>query len=90
MVSCRPCPEFAPAHGEGSCPGEAPGHYVDFHCDEPGTYNDLASIFFNTQDDAIRNLFMPNSEKMFRVGTLIFFMTTYFMLAVVTYGGQSL
>lgn len=88
MVTCQPCPEFASAEGgEEGCPGDAPGHYVNFHCpSESEGYNDLATIFFNTQDDAIRNLFMPNSEKIFRVSTLLFFMVAYFILAVVTYG----
>ncbi|KAL7617652.1 hypothetical protein Lser_V15G03699 [Lactuca serriola] len=30
---------------------------MDFFCTKENEYNDLATIFFNTQDDAIRNLF---------------------------------
>jgi len=88
MVTCQPCPEWTSSEGgEEGCPGDAPGHYVNFHCpSESEGYNDLATIFFNTQDDAIRNLFMPKSEKIFRVSSLLFFMVSYFILAVVTYG----
>eukprot|EP00658_Telonema_sp_P-2_P036652 TRINITY_DN26467_c0_g1_i1.p1 TRINITY_DN26467_c0_g1~~TRINITY_DN26467_c0_g1_i1.p1 ORF type:complete len:529 (+),score=107.12 TRINITY_DN26467_c0_g1_i1:310-1896(+) len=87
LVSCQPCPDTADNGGEGSCPGEAPGHWINFHCKSTDSgYNDLANLFFNTQDDAIRNMFMPGSEKMFRVGTLVFFLIAYFSLAVVTYG----
>ncbi|KAL2254274.1 chloride channel protein CLC-c [Sesamum indicum] len=82
LVQCTPCPSGF----ENECPtiGRS-GNYKNFQC-QPGHYNDLASLFFNTNDDAIRNLFSPRHRKQFQISTLlIFFVGTYF-LGVITYG----
>ncbi|URE12263.1 Chloride channel protein [Musa troglodytarum] len=53
LAKCTPCPKDL----EEECPtvGRS-GNFKNFHC-PPGYYNDLASLFLNTNDDAIRNLF---------------------------------
>ncbi|KAL0364970.1 UNVERIFIED_CONTAM: Chloride channel protein CLC-c [Sesamum angustifolium] len=82
LVQCTPCPSGF----ENECPtiGRS-GNYKNFQC-QPGHYNDLASLFFNTNDDAIRNLFSPRHRKQFQISTLlIFFVGTYF-LGIITYG----
>ncbi|KAK4389787.1 Chloride channel protein CLC-c [Sesamum angolense] len=81
-TQCTPCPS---SFGN-ECPtiGRS-GNYKNFQC-QPGHYNDLASLFFNTNDDAIRNLFSPRHRKQFQISTiLIFFVGTYF-LGIITYG----
>ncbi|CAM8915097.1 unnamed protein product [Rhodiola kirilowii] len=50
LRSCTPCPDSAPDSGI-ECP-RAPGmygNYVNFYCSKEREYNDLATIFFNTQ-----------------------------------------
>ncbi|CAM8915096.1 unnamed protein product [Rhodiola kirilowii] len=64
LRSCTPCPDSAPDSGI-ECP-RAPGmygNYVNFYCSKEREYNDLATIFFNTQDDAIRNLFSRKNDS---------------------------
>ncbi|KNC46889.1 chloride channel 7 [Thecamonas trahens ATCC 50062] len=56
-----------------------------FTCPE-GEYNDMATIFFTTQEEAIRQLF--HNRDAFSYPTLAFFMFAYFGLAVVTYGAS--
>ncbi|KAE8688151.1 putative chloride channel-like protein CLC-g [Hibiscus syriacus] len=59
LASCQPCPfdtaEACPTIGRS-------GNYKKFQC-PPGHYNDLASLIFNTNDDAIRNLFSRNTDS---------------------------
>ncbi|KAJ4959244.1 hypothetical protein NE237_026355 [Protea cynaroides] len=69
-----------------SCPtiGRS-GNYKKFQC-PTGHYNELASVFFNTNDDAIRNLFSKNTDDEFHhVSILLFFVTCYF-LGIFSYG----
>eukprot|EP00878_Enallax_costatus_P009990 GHUV01010428.1.p1 GENE.GHUV01010428.1~~GHUV01010428.1.p1 ORF type:complete len:619 (+),score=131.54 GHUV01010428.1:162-2018(+) len=85
MVSCAPCP---PDSGE-DCPrtdNSHSGNFVNFGCPDGYQYNDLATIFFNTQDDAIRNLFSSQTKSEYGVGTLITFVVMFFLLAVLSYG----
>lgn len=49
-------------------------------------YNDLATLFFNTQDDAIRALFSARTKSEFTVGSLLVFAVLFFALAVLSYG----
>ncbi|KAM0026330.1 putative CBS domain, chloride channel, voltage gated, chloride channel, core [Helianthus debilis subsp. tardiflorus] len=82
FASCRPCP----ADTSEPCPtiGRS-GNYKKFQC-QPGHYNDLASLFFNTNDDAIKNLFSKDTDTEFdRTSVLIFFITCFF-LSIVSYG----
>ncbi|XP_047952269.1 chloride channel protein CLC-d-like isoform X2 [Salvia hispanica] len=83
---CTPCPE--PDADSGiECP-QRPGmygNYVNFYCGDK-EYNDLATIFFNTQDDAIRNLFSAKTIHEFSAQTLLTFLVMFYSLAVVTFG----
>uniref|UniRef100_A0A383VWF9 Chloride channel protein n=1 Tax=Tetradesmus obliquus TaxID=3088 RepID=A0A383VWF9_TETOB len=86
MVACQPCP---PDAGE-DCPrtdNSHSGNFVSFNCyGARPAYNDLATIFFNTQDDAIRNLFSSQTKNEYGVSTLLTFVVMFFFLAVVSYG----
>ncbi|KAK8955628.1 putative chloride channel-like protein CLC-g [Platanthera guangdongensis] len=82
LASCRPCPggisEACPTIGRS-------GNFKKFQC-APDHYNDLASLFFNTNDDTIRNLFSAGTDKAFtKYSILLFFLTSYF-LGIVSYG----
>lgn len=82
LASCRPCPggisEACPTIGRS-------GNFKKFQC-APDHYNDLASLFFNTNDDTIRNLFSAGTDMAFnKYSILLFFVTSYF-LGIVSYG----
>ncbi|RLN23931.1 chloride channel protein CLC-c-like [Panicum miliaceum] len=82
LTSCTPCPpELA-----GKCPtiGRS-GNFKNFRC-PAGHYNALASLFFNTNDDAIRNLFSAGTDREFGVATLLTFFVTVYALGILTYG----
>ncbi|KAK2661906.1 hypothetical protein Ddye_000480 [Dipteronia dyeriana] len=80
LSKCLPCP-FA----EDQCPTEGrSGNYKNFQC-PPGHYNDLASLFLNTNDDAIRNLLSPGTKE-FHISTLLVFFAAIFCLGIITYG----
>ncbi|XP_031093188.1 chloride channel protein CLC-d-like isoform X2 [Ipomoea triloba] len=84
---CTPCPD-PDVNSSIECP-RAPGmygNYVNFHCQNSNEYNDLATIFFNTQDDAIRNLFSAKTVHEFSAQSLLTFLVMFYTLAVVTYG----
>uniref|UniRef100_A0A7C8Z5I1 Chloride channel protein n=1 Tax=Opuntia streptacantha TaxID=393608 RepID=A0A7C8Z5I1_OPUST len=80
FASCKPCPTDL----DVKCPtiGES-GNYKSFQC-PPDHYNDLASLFLNTNDDAIRNLF--SSTREFQLPSLFIFFVTVFALGIITYG----
>ncbi|KAL3724216.1 hypothetical protein ACJRO7_036260 [Eucalyptus globulus] len=82
ILQCTPCP----AHSEEECPtvGRS-GNYKNFQC-PPNHYNDLASLFLTTNDDAIRSLFSSSSEKEFQISTLLVFFAAIYFLGIVTYG----
>ncbi|CAN6699799.1 unnamed protein product [Malus baccata var. baccata] len=82
LASCRPCPP----HAAEACPtiGRS-GNYKKFQC-PPGHYNDLASLIFNTNDDAIRNLFSKNTDSEFQYSSIIIFFVTCFFLSIFSYG----
>lgn len=69
-----------------SCPtvGES-GNYESFQCSS-GYYNDLASLFLNTYDDAIRNLFSTSTRKEFNISSLFIFFGAVYFLGIITYG----
>lgn len=87
LRKCTPCPETDPASGIGcpSSPGMS-GNYVKFYCGRGNEYNDLATIFFNTQDDAIRNLFSAKTIHEFSAQSLLTFLVMFYTLAVITFG----
>lgn len=82
IASCRPCPldpsEPCPTIGRS-------GNYKRFQC-APGHYNDLASLFFNTIDDAIKNLFSKNTDAEFQHSSMLIFFVTCFFLSIFSYG----
>ncbi|OMO73158.1 Cystathionine beta-synthase, core [Corchorus capsularis] len=82
LATCQPCPSDAPE----ACPtiGRS-GNYKKFQC-APGHYNDLASLIFNTNDDAIRNLFSKNTDSEFQHSTMLVFFVTCFLLSILSYG----
>lgn len=82
ILQCTPCP----ANSEEECPtiGRS-GSYKNFQC-PPNHYNDLASLFLTTNDDAIRSLFSSSSEKEFQISTLLVFFVAIYFLGIVTYG----
>lgn len=83
LANCTPCPK-------GKLPEECPtvgrsGNYKQFHC-PAGHYNDLASLVFNTNDDAIRNLFSSGTPNVFHSSSVLMFFGTIYMLGLFTYG----
>ncbi|CAN6540743.1 unnamed protein product [Malus baccata var. baccata] len=82
LATCRPCPRDAVE----ACPtiGRS-GNYKKFQC-PAGHYNDLASLIFNTNDDAIRNLFSKNTDSEFQYSSMIIFFVTCFFLSIFSYG----
>jgi chloride channel 7 len=62
------------------------GNYVAFGCAREGQYNDLATLFYNTQDDAIRNLFSAGTPQEYSLWSLFVFFLSFYSLMIVTYG----
>ncbi|XP_024361602.1 chloride channel protein CLC-d [Physcomitrium patens] len=87
MTTCKPCPDPA-KYPDVTCPLPSSnyGNYVNFFCSNENEYNDLATIFFNTQDDAIRNLFSTNTPNEYTTRSLLTFLVMFFSLAVLTFG----
>ncbi|XP_024363094.1 chloride channel protein CLC-d isoform X2 [Physcomitrium patens] len=87
MTTCKPCPDPV-KYPSVICPRPSGnyGNYVNFFCPNENQYNDLATIFFNTQDDAIRNLFSTNTPHEYSTRSLLTFLVMFFVLAVLTYG----
>ncbi|KAL8162693.1 hypothetical protein V2J09_014182 [Rumex salicifolius] len=83
LRKCSPCPE-----SDAECPNPPGmyGNYVNFYCHNDKEYNDLATIFFNTQDDAIRNLFSAKTIHEFSAQSLLTFLVMFYTLAVMTFG----
>jgi chloride channel 7 len=82
LASCRVCPldatEACPTIGRS-------GNYKKFQC-PPGYYNDLASLIFNTNDDAIRNLFSKGTDSEFQPSSVLIFFVTCYFLSIFSYG----
>ncbi|KAL1317012.1 hypothetical protein AAHE18_15G105900 [Arachis hypogaea] len=87
LRECSPCPESDPTSGiECPRPPGMYGNYVNFFCSSDKEYNDLATIFFNTQDDAIRNLFSAKTIHEYSSQSLLTFLVMFYSLAVLTFG----
>ncbi|KAL0716434.1 hypothetical protein Bca4012_065756 [Brassica carinata] len=82
LASCQPCP----ADALEECPtiGRS-GNFKKYQC-PPGHYNDLASLIFNTNDDAIKNLFSKNTDFEFHYLSVFVFFITCFFLSILSYG----
>ncbi|XP_073004669.1 putative chloride channel-like protein CLC-g [Typha latifolia] len=78
-ASCRPCPDMM----NGGCPST--NRFKKFNC-PPNHYNDLASLFFNTNDDAIRSLYSAGTNDFYHpISMLLFFFSSY-ILGILSYG----
>ncbi|CAN6281805.1 unnamed protein product [Urochloa humidicola] len=87
LRKCSPCPQLESNSGiECPHPPGTDGNFVNFYCSKDKEYNDLATIFFNTQDDAIRNLFSAKTFHEYSARSLITFLVMFYYLAVVTFG----
>ncbi|KAM0014489.1 putative CBS domain, chloride channel, voltage gated, chloride channel, core [Helianthus debilis subsp. tardiflorus] len=82
---CSACPDSDSSIECPRRPGTY-GNYVNFFCSNSNEYNDLATIFFNTQDDAIRNLFSAKTIHEYSAQSLLTFLVMFYSLAVVTFG----
>ncbi|KVI01687.1 chloride channel protein CLC-d [Cynara cardunculus var. scolymus] len=82
---CSACPD-SDVTSECPRPPGMYGNYVNFYCTKDNEYNDLATIFFNTQDDAIRNLFSAKTIHEYSAQSLLTFLAMFYSLAVVTFG----
>nr|CAB3450007.1 unnamed protein product [Digitaria exilis] len=84
LAPCRPCPRTGPrASPDGTC--HALNRFRRFHC-PPGHYNDLASLFLNINDDAIRNLYTTGTNDVYHPGTMVAFFVASYALGVLSYG----
>ncbi|KAH9324798.1 hypothetical protein KI387_004976, partial [Taxus chinensis] len=84
LVTCTPCPEGEMFNQE--CPNiSRTGNFKQCHC-PAGHYNDLASLLFNTNDAAVRNIFSYGTGNEFRLTSLMFYFVAIFILGLVTYG----
>jgi chloride channel 7 len=80
FAPCRPCP--TEAHN-GTC--GSLNRFRQFHC-PPDHYNDLASLFLNINDDAIRNLYATGTNDVYHpVSMLAFFIASY-IFGLLSYG----
>lgn len=87
LRKCSPCPNSEANPGiECPRPPGIDGNFVNFFCANDREYNDLATIFFNTQDDAIRNLFSAKTFHEYSAKSLLTFLVMFYSLAVVTFG----
>lgn len=79
LAACKPCP----ADAAEACPSIGrSGNFKKYQC-APGHYNDLASLFFNTNDDTIRNLYSAGTDNVFQPSSIIiFFVASYFLGSV--------
>ncbi|KAL5987624.1 hypothetical protein ACLOJK_035374 [Asimina triloba] len=82
LAHCKQCP----ADSAEACPtiGRS-GNFKKFQC-PPGHYNDLASLFFNTNDDAIRNLYSSGTDDEFQLLSVFLFLMTSYFLGILSYG----
>ncbi|KAK6941709.1 Chloride channel, voltage gated [Dillenia turbinata] len=82
LATCLPCPQDS----SEPCPSIGrSGNFKKFQC-RPGYYNDLASLIFNTNDDAIRNLFSANTDSESQYSSVLIFFATCFCLSILSYG----
>ena len=76
QAKCTPCPIDL----KDECPTKGgSGNYKNFQC-LPGYCNDPASLFLNTSDDAIRNLFSHGTQKEFQPSTLVIFLVAVYCM----------
>ncbi|XP_078150425.1 putative chloride channel-like protein CLC-g [Carex rostrata] len=82
LAACKPCP----ADAAEACPSIGrSGNFKKYQC-APGHYNDLASLFFNTNDDTIKNLYRAGTDNVFQPSTIIIFFVASYFLGIFSYG----
>lgn len=83
LVSCTKCDSSLPS---SVCPTTGrTGNFKRFNCPD-GYYNDLASLLFSTNDDAVRNIFSTNTPREFHAFPLIVYFGLYCILGLFTFG----
>jgi chloride channel 7 len=83
------CPEGIDSKEASPCPRDdssISGNFVAFGCSGPDEYNELATLFFNTQDDAIRNLFSTGTSHEYSKSALLVFFLAFYGFTIITYG----
>ncbi|KAL2898187.1 Chloride channel protein CLC-b [Bienertia sinuspersici] len=83
LVGCTKC-DPSLSSSECSTTGRT-GNYKRFNCPN-GYYNDLASLLFSTNDDAVRNIFSTNTQGEFHPLSLIIYFILYCILGLFTFG----
>lgn len=82
LAKCQPCHPSA----REICPtNTGSGNFKQFNCPD-GHYNDLATLLFTTNDDAVRNIFSSNTPEEFQTASLLIFFVLYCILGLVTFG----
>ncbi|XP_072150949.1 putative chloride channel-like protein CLC-g isoform X3 [Setaria viridis] len=82
VASCKPCP----TNTEEACPSIGrSGNFKKFQCGM-NEYNDLASLFFNTNDDTIRNLYSAGTDDEFHISSILVFFAASYFLGIFSYG----
>ncbi|XP_074572229.1 putative chloride channel-like protein CLC-g isoform X1 [Curcuma longa] len=79
LAPCSPClKDDCPSIGRSSS-------FNKFQCPQ-NQYNDLASLFFNTNDDTIRKLFSNRSNDDFHKSSIMVSFITSYVLGIISYG----
>ncbi|CAL9082974.1 unnamed protein product [Musa acuminata var. zebrina] len=79
LAPCRPC-------SNKDCSTVAhPGGFKNFQC-PPDHYNDLASLFFNTNDDTIRKLYGRGTNDDFQKSSIMVAFAASYVLGILSYG----
>ena len=82
LAECKPCnpsiDEACPTNGRS-------GNFKQFNCPN-GYYNDLATLFLTTNDDAVRNVFSSNTPNEFGMVSLWIYFGLYCILGLITFG----
>lgn len=82
LATCTRCDPSLP---EDTCPTNGrTGNFKQFNCPD-GYYNDLASLLFSTNDDAVRNIFSDTKNE-FHAFSLVIYFVHYCILGLITFG----
>ncbi|RZR71642.1 hypothetical protein BHM03_00006231 [Ensete ventricosum] len=79
LAPCRPC------SNKDCSTIDHPGGFENFQC-PPEHYNDLASLFFNTNDDTIRKLYGRGTNDDFQKSSIMVAFGASYVLGILSYG----
>ncbi|RRT48247.1 hypothetical protein B296_00040046 [Ensete ventricosum] len=79
LAPCRPC------SNKDCSTIDHPGGFENFQC-PPEHYNDLASLFFNTNDDTIRKLYGRGTNDDFQTSSIMVAFGASYVLGILSYG----